>query len=344
MFNVSFRTMKKLIFVIFAFITLSIHSVSAFEISDIKNYSAIVVKTMVESDTLHKETSKKTEIRNGEALRTILGDEKIKFDTEYVYIGDKKIEENGSTTWYHYKSPKAKKPVYHLYYQKKEPMYYAQTGDTLAVIRTSDTELVLLITQKGSKAEQELFDIIGFQSTNKDKSWWKKLWEQKSDTDQEEYDLKSDNLPVDAIKPKTWARVYFTPGPECENNIIAEINQAKKIDIAVYSITNQNIVDALVAAKDRGAKIRIITDRLQSAGKYSLVPYLEEQGFDIVTNKKHKIMHNKFAIFDGKRIENGSYNWTKNASESNAENCSFFEQQDKIYTNQFEYLWDLYQE
>ena len=85
MFNVSFRTMKKLIFVIFAFITLSIHSVSAFEISDIKNYSAIVVKTMVESDTLHKKTSKKTEIRNGEALRTILGDEKIKFDTEYVY-------------------------------------------------------------------------------------------------------------------------------------------------------------------------------------------------------------------------------------------------------------------
>lgn len=64
---------------------------------------------MVESDTLHKKTSKKTEIRNGEALRTILGDEKIKFDTEYVYIGDKKIEENGSTTWYHYKSPKAKK-------------------------------------------------------------------------------------------------------------------------------------------------------------------------------------------------------------------------------------------
>lgn len=110
----------------------------------------------------------------------------------------------------------------------------------------------------------------------------------------------------------------------------------------MYSITNQNIVDALVAAKDRGAKIRIITDRLQSAGKYSLVPYLEEQGFDIVTNKKHKIMHNKFAIFDGKRIGNGSYNWTKNASESNAENCSFFEQQDKIYTNQFEYLWDLY--
>lgn len=175
MFNVSFRTIKKLIFVIFAFITLSIHSVSAFEISDIKNYSAIVVKTMVESDTLHKETSKKTEIRNGEALRTILGDEKIKFDTEYVYIGDKKIEENGSTTWYHYKSPKAKKPVYHLYYQKKEPMYYAQTGDTLAVIRTSDTELVLLITQKGSKAEQELFDIIGFRQANKETSWWKKL-------------------------------------------------------------------------------------------------------------------------------------------------------------------------
>ena len=62
MFNVSFRTIKKLIFVIFAFITLSIHSVSAFEISDIKNYSAIVVKTMVPAKRQKYETAKLSEL------------------------------------------------------------------------------------------------------------------------------------------------------------------------------------------------------------------------------------------------------------------------------------------
>ena len=54
-------------------------------------------------------------------------------------------------------------------------------------------------------------------------------------------------------------------------------------------------------------------------------------------------MHNKFAIFDGKHVESGSYNWTDSATKSNAENCMFFEQEDKVFTKQFNYLWELYQ-
>lgn len=38
----------------------------------------------------------------------------------------------------------------------------------------------------------------------------------------------------------------------CENHIIAEINVAHKIDIAVYSITNQKITDAIISAHRRG--------------------------------------------------------------------------------------------
>ncbi len=101
--------------------------------------------------------------------------------------------------------------------------------------------------------------------------------------------------------------------------------------------------DALITAKDRGAKIRVITDRLQSKGKYSLVSKLIDAGIAVKTNVKHKIMHHKFAIFDGKNIENGSYNWTESASKSNAENCTFFQQSsNKVFTNQFNYLWNLY--
>lgn len=53
--------------------------------------------------------------------------------------------------------------------------------------------------------------------------------------------------------------MFFTPGPKCENLIIDEINHAKKIDIAVYSITNQKIADSIFAAHNRGARVRIIT-------------------------------------------------------------------------------------
>ena len=144
------------------------------------------------------------------------------------------------------------------------------------------------------------------------------------------------------IKAKDWIRIYFTPGPDCENNIVAEINKAKKIDIAVYSITNRKIVDAILAAKKRGAKVRVITDRLMSSNKYSLDEELAAAGIPVVIHKKHKIMHNKYAIFDGKTIVTGSYNWTKAATQSNSENCLFFEQPDKEYSIHFEELWDLY--
>lgn len=101
--------------------------------------------------------------------------------------------------------------------------------------------------------------------------------------------------------------------------------------------------DASINAKNRGAKIRVITDRLQSKGKYSLVSKLIDARITVKTNVKHKIMHHKFAIFDGKNIENGSYNWTESASKSNAENCTFFQQSsNKVFSNQFNYLWKLY--
>ena len=117
---------------------------------------------------------------------------------------------------------------------------------------------------------------------------------------------------------------------------------AQQIDIAVYSITNPAIVDAIIDAHNRGIKIRIITDRAQSKGKGSLVAKLSGAGIPVVTNRKHKIEHNKFAIFDGTHIVSGSYNWTTNASKYNSENCLFFDQPDNEYSNRFEYLWKLY--
>lgn len=145
------------------------------------------------------------------------------------------------------------------------------------------------------------------------------------------------------IQPPTPIRVYFTPGPDCENNIIASINATKhSIDAAVYSITNDKIVDSLISAHNRGVTIRIISDKLQSAGRGSLIWRMRDAGIPVVLNKKHKIMHNKFAIFDGRYTETGSYNWTSGATKSNAENCIFFVAPPETFTTRFTYLWDLY--
>lgn len=92
--------------------------------------------------------------------------------------------------------------------------------------------------------------------------------------------------------------VYFTPGTDCEDHIIAEINHAKTIDIAVYAITNERIVNAIISAHNRGAKIRIITDRTMSRNQTSRIGELVSAGIPVMTHRQHKIEHNKFAIFD----------------------------------------------
>jgi len=144
------------------------------------------------------------------------------------------------------------------------------------------------------------------------------------------------------LKPQSDIKVFFTPGTDCEENIIKEISKAKTIDIAVYSISNQNIVDSVIAAKKNGAKIRVITDRTQAKVKGSLVDVLRSAGIPLLTNKGHKIEHNKFAVFDDKYIVSGSYNWTTTATKYNSENCSFFNQPNKEYSQRFEYLWKKY--
>ena len=138
-------------------------------------------------------------------------------------------------------------------------------------------------------------------------------------------------------------RVFFTPSTDCEKNVIAAINNAQKMEIAVYSITNPGITDAIIAAHNRGAAIRIVTDRQMAKGKGSSVEKIRNAGIPVLTNKKHKIEHNKFAVFDDVHVVSGSYNWTTNASKYNSENCIFFDQPEKEFTHRFEYLWDLYQ-
>lgn len=141
------------------------------------------------------------------------------------------------------------------------------------------------------------------------------------------------------------AEVFFSPSQKCENQLVELIDgSSQTIDAAVYSINNTNIVDALKKAHKRGVKIRILTDRMQASGKSSKVRELHDGGINIRVHSKHKIEHNKFAIFDGKTASTGSYNWTNPATKKNSENCVFFTDDVKVitdYQNRFNYLWQV---
>ena len=139
------------------------------------------------------------------------------------------------------------------------------------------------------------------------------------------------------------SEAYFTPSLDCENKIIQLIGRSHNtIDAAVYAINNDAIVDALKKAHRRGIKIRILTDRVQAGQKSSKISELEEFGIPVIRHKKYRIQHDKFAIFDSKKVVTGSYNWTNSASKRNAENCYFFTNTNtEKYVNRFETLWNL---
>ncbi len=317
----------------------------AFEIADLSNYSAIAVKTMKKTDTIRSDKKHTLEITGTKGLESVLGKEKKSFETLYVYIGKKTIEEYSTAKWYYYyqKSWNGRGRG-KLHYKRNDVMKSAAVGDLLVVARKPNDDLLMLVIKDGNDAKDAVLTHIGVQQeTPKDEpSFWSKLWGSSLEQKTEEYDIEPAALPIAPVSEKSWIRIYFTPGTDCEDNIVAEIEKAKKIDIAVYSITNRKIVDAILVAKKRGAVVRVITDRAMAGNKYSLDEELAVAGIPVVIHKKHKIMHNKYAIFDGKMVVTGSYNWTKNATQSNSENCLFFQQPNKEYSVHFEKLWDLY--
>ena len=140
--------------------------------------------------------------------------------------------------------------------------------------------------------------------------------------------------------------VYFSPSKSCESQILSAISQAQTtIDAAVYTFTHKQIAKALYQAHERGVNIRLLTDKKQSDYYASVIPSLFRKGIPIKVNTEYNIEHNKFAIFDKKKLITGSYNWTFSASNYNSENCMVITQENKILTafqERFNELWNIY--
>jgi phosphatidylserine/phosphatidylglycerophosphate/cardiolipin synthase-like enzyme len=123
-------------------------------------------------------------------------------------------------------------------------------------------------------------------------------------------------------KPTTcnW-EVYFSPHGGCTDAIIKELNKAQStILVQAYSFTSAPIAKALLNAHKRGVKVEVILDKSQRTQKYSSATFLRNVGIPVKIDSQHAIAHNKVMIIDGETVITGSFNFTKAAEESNAEN------------------------
>lgn len=117
--------------------------------------------------------------------------------------------------------------------------------------------------------------------------------------------------------------VGFSRGkPSAKDVVLQAINDARSsLYIAAYQYTDKDIIQAVVAAKNRGVKVAVVLDRTQANGDSQAV--MVASGIDCRIDHKFRIMHHKFVIVDGKHVETGSFNFSRSADKMNAENAQY---------------------
>jgi len=114
---------------------------------------------------------------------------------------------------------------------------------------------------------------------------------------------------------------FFSPHGGCAAAICREIDAAKStIDIIAYELTNPEFAVPIAAANRRGVTVRIILDRAQERTPEAYGQKMERLGIGVMTDRTEKLQHNKYVIIDGSIVLTGSYNWSLNAENNNAEN------------------------
>lgn len=137
--------------------------------------------------------------------------------------------------------------------------------------------------------------------------------------------------------------VHFSPGDECVKHIRSLIHQAEeKLDICVFTISDDRIADAIKDAFDRGIEIRIITDNFKLWDEGSDIKSLYDHGIEIKIDDTDYHMHHKFMVVDGHTVLTGSYNWTRSAAQFNHENIISLTDRNvsEKFTQEFNQLWE----
>lgn len=101
--------------------------------------------------------------------------------------------------------------------------------------------------------------------------------------------------------------IHYAPVENLERVDVGLLNEAgETIDMAAYILTDRPVIDALIAAKERGVAVRLLLDPSQKSDLVRLEPLKDAIRF----RKRGPIMHLKSYLVDGERLRTGSANFT----------------------------------
>jgi phosphatidylserine/phosphatidylglycerophosphate/cardiolipin synthase-like enzyme len=142
-------------------------------------------------------------------------------------------------------------------------------------------------------------------------------------------------------RPLPPIEVYYSPKGGCTEAVVRQLDSARSsVLVQAYSFTSAPIAKALVTAYNRGVHVEVILDRSQKSEKYTEADFLRNSGIPVLIDSEHAIAHNKVMIIDGQTVITGSFNFTKQAEQSNAENMLVI--RDKILSDQYTANWKLH--
>ncbi len=123
------------------------------------------------------------------------------------------------------------------------------------------------------------------------------------------------------VVPPASTHVYFSPGDECRDGIIQQIDTTvSTLQICVFTISDDRITKSILAAHRRKVQVNIISDNDKSLDRGSDIDQLARAGIAVKLDVTTNHMHHKFMIADQKTLLTGSYNWTLSAAKYNHEN------------------------
>ena len=130
-----------------------------------------------------------------------------------------------------------------------------------------------------------------------------------------------DPNPSVSFNGQIFPKYVFSPKGGTTDAIVKAIDSASfEINVAMFSMTSKPIMKALIRAKDRGIKIKLM---LSAGMKFPFYheALKNEMVLKFMDGRVYKgRMHNKFTIIDNAFLINGAFNWSANAEKVNAEN------------------------
>jgi phosphatidylserine/phosphatidylglycerophosphate/cardiolipin synthase-like enzyme len=128
-----------------------------------------------------------------------------------------------------------------------------------------------------------------------------------------------------AATPPPVTTLLASPNAGARAAILELIAAARTtIRAALYEITDPTYTAALAAAVRAHVAVSVVLDHTESLSSLSQARALKSAGATVTTTAAYRHMHTKIATFDGQASVTGSFNWSTDAEQSNAEQLTIF--------------------